>query len=359
MVEQRTSTGFDLTGLDLSVDRGYELPLGIQLAWKLRALIASRRIAPGDRMPSVRELATHAGVNVNTVRTVYSRLENDGFVVSRQGTGTFAADPAPAATDVERMASAAIADARAEGLDPRDLATAIYAAAAPDTEIPEGDPDRDRFDDDDLPPGGAGALPDPDQDSDQAPVRRELRRQIEKLEVSLGAYPDSLRPTGEVHPRFGPQAHVAAVGELEQSRNQLVDRIAEFGALAEHRAIEQELSRQHLERMVEAPDAHKWERVDNERIGEPGCRHWHSTPRFSFLGMLMGWWQVKVSSGCPLAEPRRRRLPAARQRRDHGQIGSRQGIPTSQIPVRAGRRHDGPDREDGGFGDPSSVPLRR
>lgn len=304
MVEQRTSAGFDLTGLDLSVDRGYELPLGIQLAWKLRALIASGRIGPGERMPSVRELAGHAGVNINTVRTVYSRLENDGFVFSRQGTGTFAADPAPGATDVERLASAAINDARAEGLDPRDLATAIYAAAAPDAEVPEGDREQDGSDDDDLPPGQAGGLPDLDEDSDKVPVRRELRRQIEKLEVSLGAYPDSLRPTGEVHPLFGPQPHVAGVAELERSRNRLVDRVAEFGALAEHRSTEQQLSRRHLEEMVRAPEAHKWERVDNERIGEPGCRHWHSRPRFSLLGMLMGWWQVRVSSGCPLAGPR-------------------------------------------------------
>ena len=36
-------------------------------------------------------------------------------------------------------------------------------------------------------------------------------------------------------------------------------------------------------------------------IGEPSCRTWRSVPRLGLVGMLMGWWRVKLSSGCPLA----------------------------------------------------------
>jgi hypothetical protein len=43
-------------------------------------------------------------------------------------------------------------------------------------------------------------------------------------------------------------------------------------------------------------------RVYNEDIGEPGCKHWHAKPKWGPLGLLMGWWRVKISSGCPLAE---------------------------------------------------------
>lgn len=304
MVEQQAS-GFDLSGIDLSVDRGYELPLGIQLAWKLRALIASGRIPPGERLPSVRELAKRAGVNVNTVRTVYSRLEDDGFVDTHHGRGTFAAEAPPDATDVERLASGAVADARAEGIDPRDLATAIYAASAPEAERSQAA--AKRSDDDEEGSGGAGALPDPGGESDRAPVRRELRRQIAKLETSLSAYPDSLAPTGTAHPVLGPQPHVAGVEELERIRNRLVDRIAEVGALAEHRAAARAEASAELERMVADPRANAWRRLSREQLGEPGCGHWHSRPRFSFLGMVLGWWQVKVSSGCPLARPQMRR----------------------------------------------------
>jgi hypothetical protein len=56
--------------------------------------------------------------------------------------------------------------------------------------------------------------------------------------------------------------------------------------------------------MAADPAAHKFVRVSNEDIGEPGCRHWHSRPRWGVLGMLLGWWRVKVSSGCPLAKGR-------------------------------------------------------
>jgi len=35
-------------------------------------------------------------------------------------------------------------------------------------------------------------------------------------------------------------------------------------------------------------------------VGEPGCGVWQVRPRLGLIGMLMGWWQVKLSSGCPL-----------------------------------------------------------
>jgi hypothetical protein len=41
-------------------------------------------------------------------------------------------------------------------------------------------------------------------------------------------------------------------------------------------------------------------RVSREDIGERGCGHWEVRPRLGLVGMLMGWWQVKLSSGCPL-----------------------------------------------------------
>ena len=77
-----------------TADPGDELPVGVQLAWRLRALIASGRLAPGERLPSVRALAGWAGVNVNTVRGVYARLEDEGLVATRHGAGSFVAEGA-------------------------------------------------------------------------------------------------------------------------------------------------------------------------------------------------------------------------------------------------------------------------
>ena len=89
---------------DYSIDRGSELPLGTQLVWKIRALVQSGELSGGDRLPSVRSLAERAGVNVNTVRAVYGRLEEHGVVTSEQGRGTFVAAPAGARRDADPAA---------------------------------------------------------------------------------------------------------------------------------------------------------------------------------------------------------------------------------------------------------------
>lgn len=81
--------------LDLSIDRDADVPLGAQLAGRIRAAVESRRLGAGDRLPSVRELAEAAGVNVNTARAVYARLESEGVVRSEHGRGTFVATERP------------------------------------------------------------------------------------------------------------------------------------------------------------------------------------------------------------------------------------------------------------------------
>ncbi len=61
------------------------------------------------------------------------------------------------------------------------------------------------------------------------------------------------------------------------------------------------LSLRLIEEMLLDPAAHKWVCVSNQDIGEPGCKSWHVRPRLGPIGMLMGWWRVVISSGCPLA----------------------------------------------------------
>jgi|SRR5215211_8931956 len=80
---------------DFTVARDGELPVGTQLVWKLRSLIESGALEPGDRLPGVRTLAEAAGVNVNTARAVYGRLERAGLIRSEQGRGTFVTPQAP------------------------------------------------------------------------------------------------------------------------------------------------------------------------------------------------------------------------------------------------------------------------
>ena len=74
---------FDLD--DLKIDRDGEIPIGVQLAWALRARIGDGRLAPGQRLPGLRELAEMLGINANTARAVYQRLEQEGLIDSHQG----------------------------------------------------------------------------------------------------------------------------------------------------------------------------------------------------------------------------------------------------------------------------------
>src|SRR3954447_8726407 len=79
--------------LDVRVTRTSGVPLGTPLVEQIREAIADGALTEGDRLPSVRELARTAGVNVNTVRAVYARLEVDGIARREHGRGTFVAGP--------------------------------------------------------------------------------------------------------------------------------------------------------------------------------------------------------------------------------------------------------------------------
>ncbi|MGH2967332.1 MAG: GntR family transcriptional regulator [Solirubrobacterales bacterium] len=259
-----------------------DLPLGAQLAWRLRVLIASGQLRAGDRLPGVRELADGAGVNVNTARAVYGRLTEDGLIASRHGLGTFVADDASASTELERLAADAADSARASGVDPRDLARAIYTGS-----------------------GAAPIEPDsmPSVDTDERVGRQELRRQIARLEAALASYP-AARGQGEpTHPLLRPKGHVAGMAELEQTRDELVERLTLARDEAERKGERQGKARARLESMSADPAGHRWETVSKQEIGEPGCAAWEVAPRWGPIGALMNWWRVKVSSGCPPPMP--------------------------------------------------------
>jgi GntR family transcriptional regulator/MocR family aminotransferase len=77
-----------------------------QLANGLRAAVRDGRLAPGDRLPSSRDLAGDLGVSRGVVVTAYEQLVAEGFIVSRQGDGTRVA-PFPAVSTVPEPRSAA------------------------------------------------------------------------------------------------------------------------------------------------------------------------------------------------------------------------------------------------------------
>src|SRR3981081_805334 len=76
----------------------------------------------------VGEMAEASGLNVNTVRAVYQRLEQRGLIESQQGSGTFVASTPPRPWAVGTIAADAAREAEAIGVDPREVAAALYVA---------------------------------------------------------------------------------------------------------------------------------------------------------------------------------------------------------------------------------------
>ena len=141
----------------------------------------------------------------------------------------------------------------------------------------------------------------PSTDVDERAARRTLRDQIAKLERELSALFTSAYPRRglewEVSSPGGPR--VLDIGDLEALRDELASRVEDARRALRERTTEEHENRGQIEAMVADPASHKWQRVSNSDIGEPGCKYWHSTPKLGLVGMLMGWWRVKISSGCP------------------------------------------------------------
>jgi GntR family transcriptional regulator len=283
-----------------SPDATSELPVGLQLTWRLRSLIAAGRLGPGDRMPGVRTMAEWAGVNVNTVRGVYARLEGDGLIITRHGRGSFVADETRGSAEVERIAAEALEAARAAGVDPREVAiTALVAAGLEDAV--EGELPAEPEDEPDLAALATELeLDESWLEADEAAARRELRRQIGRLEAELASYARDEPAAGPplLHP---PEPRIASAGELAQTRDELLARVAEARGSAARRATRERRAREVRDAMVADPAGHRWEVVSSAETGEPGCVDWRVGPRMGPLGALMSWWRVKVSGGCPLS----------------------------------------------------------
>jgi GntR family transcriptional regulator len=79
----------------MTIDPAKPVPLYIQVARQLRLEIAFGDTAPGDRLPTVRELAERAGVHRNTAARAIRHLAREGVVQSRVGRGTVVGSSSP------------------------------------------------------------------------------------------------------------------------------------------------------------------------------------------------------------------------------------------------------------------------
>jgi len=120
-------------GQDLDVARDSDVPISTQIFWQLVYQIDSGRLLPGARLPPVRELGAALRVNPNTIRAVYRRLADAGYVTSRHGAGTVVADRPPKRRRPEALAgivSEMIRRAAQAGFTADEVASATFAASS-------------------------------------------------------------------------------------------------------------------------------------------------------------------------------------------------------------------------------------
>ena len=264
--------------------RADDLPIGTTLSWRLQVLIHSGRLAPNQRLPGVREFAAGAGVNVNTARSIYGKLEDSGLTVSQQGLGTFVAPNVAIAPSLEQLAAQVAAEAIAQGIDPRELARALYAGSSsrgPFAESLEEELEHK-----------------PRTPEEERAARAALRGQIARLEARLAPYVEAMG-SGEQSPPPTAHPRLASIDELEAIRDDLVARLKAAQAEASRKEERRGAARRWREEALADPAGHRWEYATREDLGEPGCGRVEVRPAWGPVGALMDWWRVKMSSGCP------------------------------------------------------------
>jgi hypothetical protein len=147
-------------------------------------------------------------------------------------------------------------------------------------------------------------------EAQEAAARRALRAQIARLERQLSdtlvtAYADGLpsEVVGSFREYAVPVAErpkLLSFEELEQLRDALIARLQTGRQMLAAYALEQEQRRVLLEQILAEPEQYPFARVALRDTGARNCGVYQVRPRLGLVGMLRGWWQVKLSSGCPL-----------------------------------------------------------
>ncbi|MEV4318505.1 GntR family transcriptional regulator [Actinocrispum sp. NPDC049592] len=118
--------------VEFRIDRSAGLPAYLQLVRQVREALRLGWLAPGDRLPTVRDVVRSSGVNANTVLKAYRELELSGLVEARQGSGTFVSASLGTASqetldELRERLGKWVAEAHAAGLDNEDIEALVRA----------------------------------------------------------------------------------------------------------------------------------------------------------------------------------------------------------------------------------------
>jgi len=108
------------------VDHASAVSLADQIAVQVRASIEDGTLAPGERLPPARDLATSLGINMHTVLRAYQALREDEIIEMRQGRGAWVrADAGPGLIRMNELARQLMDEARKLGLSQPDVVRLI------------------------------------------------------------------------------------------------------------------------------------------------------------------------------------------------------------------------------------------
>jgi GntR family transcriptional regulator len=89
--------------MEFSIDTKSGVPFYRQIIEQIKFGIASGELDPGDRLPTVRQLAVNLSINPNTVIRAYRELEIEGILNTQQGSGTFVGNEKPGIDRLEKQ----------------------------------------------------------------------------------------------------------------------------------------------------------------------------------------------------------------------------------------------------------------
>jgi GntR family transcriptional regulator len=125
-----------------AVDETDKTPVYAQLERAIRSAIAAGRLAVGDQLPTVRQLAVDLRINANTVAKVYGFLERSGVLETRRGVGTFVAARTPSLqeetlrkTELSRLVDRFLAELSHHGFTLDDARSLLERARAASDDV--------------------------------------------------------------------------------------------------------------------------------------------------------------------------------------------------------------------------------
>jgi hypothetical protein len=138
--------------------------------------------------------------------------------------------------------------------------------------------------------------------ADERAARSSLRMQVARLERELSetvavGFPH-IEPISGGASFAGPR--LLSLEQLELQRDRLAGRVQDMRRCVSERVEHERRAQELLEGMKLEPGRYKFVRLPVKDLGQGGCGVWEVRPRLGLIGMLAGWWHVKLSSGCPL-----------------------------------------------------------